>query len=82
MEFIHQDIEGSDSDTRRRVASDLVRGLMRHFEEKATAVLLSYVNSLLAQYEGDRATHYLAKDGAIALLVAIVVKAQTAMSGG
>jgi len=32
IEFIRQDIEGSDSDTRRRAASDMVRGLCRNFE--------------------------------------------------
>jgi hypothetical protein len=36
LEFVRQDIEGSDSDTRRRVASDLVRNLLKHFEDRVS----------------------------------------------
>ena len=37
-EFIRRDLEGSDMDTRRRTACDLVKGLCRHFEEKITGI--------------------------------------------
>lgn len=33
-DFVQQDIEGGDNDTRRRVASDLVRAMGRHFAEE------------------------------------------------
>jgi exportin-2 (importin alpha re-exporter) len=42
-EYIRRDIEGSDVDTRRRAACDLVRVLSRHYEEKITGIFSSYV---------------------------------------
>jgi len=35
-DFVQQDIEGGDNDTRRRVASDLVRAMGRHFAEEVS----------------------------------------------
>jgi hypothetical protein len=42
-EYVRRDIEGSDVDTRRRAACDLVRVLSRYFEEKITEIFSSYV---------------------------------------
>jgi hypothetical protein len=42
-EYIRRDIEGSDVDTRRRAACDLVRVLSRYYEEKITGIFSSYV---------------------------------------
>jgi hypothetical protein len=42
-EYIRRDIEGSDVDTRRRAACDLVRVLSRYFEGKITEIFGSYV---------------------------------------
>lgn len=39
VDFIRQDIEGSDSDTRRRAACDLIRGLCTLFDEQVCACL-------------------------------------------
>ena len=47
-EFIRRDLEGSDMDTRRRAACDLVKGLSRHFEEKITIIFGSYVQGCVA----------------------------------
>lgn len=35
FEYIRRDVEGSDTDTRRRVSCDLVRGLCRNYEAQA-----------------------------------------------
>jgi hypothetical protein len=42
-EYIRRDIEGSDVDTRRRAACDLVKVLSRYFEGKITEIFGSYV---------------------------------------
>lgn len=42
-EYIRRDIEGSDVDTRRRSACDLVRVLSHYYEEKITGIFSSYV---------------------------------------
>jgi exportin-2 (importin alpha re-exporter) len=50
VEFIRRDAEGSDSDTRRRAAADLVRALTGRFEREVTELCAGYVNALLAEY--------------------------------
>jgi exportin-2 (importin alpha re-exporter) len=50
VEFIRRDAEGSDSDTRRRAAADLVRALTGRFESQVTELCAGYVNALLAEY--------------------------------
>jgi exportin-2 (importin alpha re-exporter) len=42
-EYIRRDIEGSDVDTRRRAACDLVRSLSRYFEENITEIFGAYI---------------------------------------
>jgi hypothetical protein len=42
-EYIRRDIEGSDVDTRRRAACDLVKVFSRSFERKITEIFGSYV---------------------------------------
>lgn len=42
-EYIRRDIEGSDVDTRRRAACDLVKVLSRFFEEKMMQIFGQYV---------------------------------------
>ena len=37
-EYIRRDLEGSDVDTRRRAACDLVKGLSRFFEPQITTI--------------------------------------------
>ena len=50
IEYIRRDLEGSDSDTRRRAASDLVRGLLEHFAKEVTGICLQYTNEYLAVF--------------------------------
>lgn len=47
VEYVRRDIEGSDSDTRRRTAVDFVKGLCVCFEERITKILLAYTDVLL-----------------------------------
>jgi exportin-2 (importin alpha re-exporter) len=47
IEYIRRDLEGSDSDTRRRAASDLVRGLLEHFAKDVTEICSQYANEYL-----------------------------------
>lgn len=49
-EYIRRDIEGSDVDTRRRAACDLVRALSRHFEQQMTAIFGQYVQVYMLTY--------------------------------
>ena len=43
VEYIRRDAEGSDSDTRRRAAADLVRSLTEKFPQEVTALFTGHV---------------------------------------
>jgi exportin-2 (importin alpha re-exporter) len=80
-EFIRRDLEGSDVDTRRRAACDLVKGLSRHFEEKITQIFGVYVQSMLAQYSADPKANWKSKDAALYLVTSLATRAKTAKHG-
>ena len=42
-EYIRRDIEGSDVDTRRRAACDLVKVLSKYFESKIMEIFGAYI---------------------------------------
>jgi exportin-2 (importin alpha re-exporter) len=81
VEYIRRDIEGSDSDTRRRGACELVKGLTAKFPEGMTASVSGYVTALLGQYTADPANNWKAKDAAIYLVISLTVKSQSAAKG-
>uniref|UniRef100_A0AAQ6A9B2 Exportin-2 n=1 Tax=Amphiprion ocellaris TaxID=80972 RepID=A0AAQ6A9B2_AMPOC len=76
-EYIRRDLEGSDIDTRRRAACDLVRGLCKFFEGPVTAIFSGYVNSMLAEYAKNPGENWKHKDAAIYLVTSLASKAQT-----
>uniref|UniRef100_A0A673BIW8 Exportin-2 n=1 Tax=Sphaeramia orbicularis TaxID=375764 RepID=A0A673BIW8_9TELE len=76
-EYIRRDLEGSDIDTRRRAACDLVRGLCKFFEGPVTAIFSGYVNSMLGEYAKNPGGNWKHKDAAIYLVTSLASKAQT-----
>uniref|UniRef100_A0A7N8X746 Exportin-2 n=1 Tax=Mastacembelus armatus TaxID=205130 RepID=A0A7N8X746_9TELE len=80
-EYIRRDLEGSDIDTRRRAACDLVRGLCKFFEGPVTAIFSGYVNSMLAEYAKNPRENWKHKDAAIYLVTSLASKAQTQKHG-
>ena len=80
-EFIRRDLEGSDVDTRRRAACDLVKGLSRHFEEKITKIFGIYVQTMLQRYNAGPAQNWKSKDAAIYLVTSLATRAKTAKHG-
>ena len=72
VEYVRRDIEGSDSDTRRRGACELVRALTLKFPEVMTSSVSGYVGALLAQHASDPAANWKAKDAAVTLVVALL----------
>lgn len=81
VEFIRRDIEGSDTDTRRRAATELVKGLRKHFEKETTEISSAYISSMLQEYTSNPQSHWIAKDVAIYLVSALAVKSATAAMG-
>ncbi|KNG90193.1 importin-alpha re-exporter [Aspergillus nomiae NRRL 13137] len=82
IEFIRRDLEGSDSETRRRAATDFLRKLAEKFESSVTKVVLHYTEGHLAQYTSDPASNWKAKDTATYLFSAIAAKGVATASHG
>ncbi|RDD37617.1 Exportin-2 [Trichoplax sp. H2] len=80
-EYIRKDIEGSDVDTRRRAASDLIRGLCKHFEVQVTNICSAYVNVMLQEYIQNPSKNWKCKDSAIHLVTSLANRTQTARHG-
>lgn len=82
IEFIRRDLEGSDSDTRRRAATDFLRSLAERFEESVTKVVSKYTEHYLAEYAKDPASSWKSKDTATYLFSAIAAKGVATASHG
>jgi len=80
-EYIRRDLEGSDIDTRRRAACDLVRGFGKNFEGPITRVFSQYVNRMLQEYASNPQQNWKNKDAAIYLVTSIAQKGSTAKHG-
>lgn len=80
-EYIRRDIEGSDFDTRRRSACDLVRALCKFFEKPVTDIFAQYVQALLQEFSKDSSANWKCKDTAIFLVTSVAAKAQTQKHG-
>lgn len=78
-DYIRKDMEGSDQDTRRRCAIELVRALMKYFSTQITQLCLGYVNTLLEKYRTSNDWKY--KDIALHLVLAVSVQNSNALSG-
>jgi len=76
-EYIQMDIEGSDTDTRRRTACELVKGLCKNYEQLVTTTFGGYVQQLITEYTSNPATGWKSKDAAIYLVIALAVKGGT-----
>ncbi|KAK4189087.1 CAS/CSE protein [Podospora australis] len=78
IEFIRHDLEGSDTDSRRRASTDFLQKLLGNFEELVTRVVFQYINHYLAQGKQD----WKAKDTAVYLFLAIAAKGTVTASHG
>lgn len=81
IEYIRRDLEGSDTDTRKRSSTDLVRNLMLQFETQLTSLFGGYVNHYMQQFSANPSQNWKDKDTAISLLIAITAKTATAQHG-
>ncbi|KAL4899646.1 hypothetical protein BDW74DRAFT_107879 [Aspergillus multicolor] len=74
IEFIRRDLEGSDSDTRRRAATDFLKQLNGNFEALVTKTVLQYIEHYLTEYGKSPQSNWKAKDTATYLFIAIAAK--------
>ncbi|KAF9416074.1 hypothetical protein HW555_006486 [Spodoptera exigua] len=80
-EYVRRDIEGSDVDTRRRAACDLVRSLAQHFEDKMMNIFGQYVQLMLAKYGEMGAAAWRGKDAAMYLVTSLASRGSTQAAG-
>ncbi|KAI5924131.1 chromosome segregation protein [Camillea tinctor] len=78
IEFIRRDLEGSDTDSRRRAATDFLRQLQGRFEQMVTTVASRYINHYLEQGKSN----WKDKDTAIALFLSIAAKGAVTAAHG
>jgi len=79
-EYIRRDMEGSDVDTRRRAACDLVKSFTNQFEERTTKLFTQYVQEMLNEYAADN-TRWAQKDAAIYLVTSLANQGATKEHG-
>jgi exportin-2 (importin alpha re-exporter) len=82
IEFIRRDLEGSDSDTRRRAATDFLRQLLEKFEHSVTKVVTQYTDHYLTEYSKNPSGNWKSKDTAVYLFSAIAAKGIATSSHG
>lgn len=74
IEFIRRDLEGSDSETRRRAASDFLRQLSDQFQLSVTGIAMELVNKCLQEYTSNPSDNWRAKDTGTNLFYATAAK--------
>ncbi|KAI9208245.1 cse1l protein [Polychytrium aggregatum] len=81
IDYIRQDLEGSDSHTRRRAAVDLIRGLLEHFAQPVTKLFTQYIDVQIQKYNQNRQQNWKSYDSALYLTMAISAKTSSAQTG-
>ncbi|CAH9089378.1 unnamed protein product [Cuscuta epithymum] len=74
VEFIRRDMEGSDLDTRRRIACELLKGVATHYKEKVTEKVSQQITNCLAMFTQNPTANWKFKDCAIYLVVSLATK--------
>jgi exportin-2 (importin alpha re-exporter) len=81
QEYIRRDIEGSDNDTRRRSACELVKALRKYYENQVTQIFSAYIGEMLQKYSANMKENWREKDAAMYLVMALTVTSSTTSGG-
>lgn len=82
IEYIRRDLEGSDSDTRRRAATDFLRQLLSQFEKIVAKTVFRYIDHYLSEYAQNPKANWKSKDTAVYLYSSIAAKGAVTTSHG
>ncbi|XP_042497711.1 exportin-2-like [Macadamia integrifolia] len=74
VEFIRRDMEGSDIDTRRRIACELLKGIATNYKDRVTAIISAQLKNMLASFAQNPSGNWKEKDCAIYLVVSLTMK--------
>lgn len=68
IEYIRRDMEGSDLDTRRRIACELLKGIATRYGDAVRSIVSAQVQSLLSSFNANPVANWKDKDCAIYLV--------------
>lgn len=74
VEFIRRDMEGSDLDTRRRIACELLKGIATNYKQQVTELVSVQIQNLLSSFAANPVANWKDKDCAIYLVVSLATK--------
>lgn len=74
VEFIRRDMEGSDLDTRRRIACELLKGIATNYKKQVTDLVSVQIQNLLSSFAANPSANWKDKDCAIYLVVSLATK--------
>lgn len=80
LDYIRQDLEGSDNNTRRYASQVFLRELAGKMENEVTQIVMRYVDQFNTNYSSNP-SHWLDKSTASALFTAIAAKGQITAAG-
>jgi exportin-2 (importin alpha re-exporter) len=67
-EYMLTEVEGSDSESRRKCSQDLLKSMCRNFEVETTQICLEHVVTMLGEYSKDPSSNWKAKDAAVRVM--------------
>lgn len=71
-DFILGDMEGSDTESRRKVSQELLRAMCRQFEAETTTICSEHVTAMLEGFAREPAGQWKNKDAAVSLDLSLV----------
>ncbi|KAK3036057.1 hypothetical protein RJ639_029810 [Escallonia herrerae] len=74
VEFIRRDMEGSDLDTRRRIACELLKGIATNYKQKVSERVSEQIGICLGLFQENPAINWKHKDCAIYLVVSLATR--------
>lgn len=74
VEFIRRDMEGSDLDTRRRIACELLKGIATNYKSQVITIVGSQIENMMKVFIANPKKNWREKECAIYLVVALATK--------
>ncbi|KAG7360691.1 Cse1 family protein [Nitzschia inconspicua] len=77
QDYIMIELEGSDSESRRRCSRDLLKAMCRQFEARTTAICSEHITRLIGDFRTNPEDNWASKDAAISLMVGITIRKES-----
>lgn len=81
IEYIRRDLEGSDTDTRRRACTDFLKELKEKNEQLVTSVFTNHITKFFSQYQANPNSNWKFKDICIFLFTALAANGAITATG-